>query len=77
MLTLMVCFLQFFAVQFPFQKGILNHCVNFRMSSAVMDIDAEQRFHDLEERYISLKKEYDFVVVDKESQKGRIVLFSQ
>jgi hypothetical protein len=35
-----------------------------------MDFEAEQRFHELEQRYISLKKEYDFVVVDKETQKG-------
>ncbi|KAJ1441712.1 hypothetical protein B484DRAFT_390596, partial [Ochromonadaceae sp. CCMP2298] len=36
-----------------------------------MDVDAEQRFHDLEQRYLALKKEYDIVVVDKDSHDSK------
>ena len=35
-----------------------------------MDVESEQRFHDLEQRYISLKKEHDLVLVDKDALQG-------
>jgi len=35
-----------------------------------MDVESEQSFHDLEQRYITLKKEHDLVLVDKDSLQG-------
>lgn len=33
--------------------------------------DLEQLFHDLEQRHVALKKEFDVVVVDRDSLRGK------
>jgi hypothetical protein len=38
--------------------------------SAKMDFESEQRFHDLEQRHISLKREHEIIAIDKEALKG-------
>jgi hypothetical protein len=38
-----------------------------------MEYEAEQRFHDLEQRHIALRKEYETVSIDKEALKGEHV----
>lgn len=36
--------------------------------------DLEQLFHDLEQRHVALKNEFDVVVVDRDSLKGMLSL---
>lgn len=35
-----------------------------------MDADSEQIFHDLEQRHILLRKEYDAMCIEREAFKG-------
>ena len=46
------------------------HLLLIRVCGSTMDVESEQSFHDLEQRYITLKKEHDLVLVDKDSLQG-------
>ena len=47
--------------------------VYIEFPSFSMDFESEQRFHELEQRHISLKKEFEIVNIDKEALKCKTV----